>query len=92
MRRILIILLVSILYPSSFVRASFEEVEAGARTQSLGGAFTAIANDVYALNYNPAGLEQIQRKEIAIPESDQRLGKAVDRLVVVRVFFHLGCE
>lgn len=35
-------------------------VEVGARPLSMGGAYTAIADDYYALYYNPAGLGQIK--------------------------------
>ncbi len=47
------------------VRASFEETGIGARATALGGAFTAIADDVHAVYYNPAGLAQVQRKELS---------------------------
>src|SRR5687767_14173908 len=43
--------------------ASFEELPTGGRQAGLGHAFTAIADDVYAAYYNPAGLVQIKRSE-----------------------------
>jgi hypothetical protein len=39
--------------------------ESGARPASLGGAFTAISDDAFALLYNPAGLTQIKKKELS---------------------------
>ncbi|MCD6380394.1 UPF0164 family protein [bacterium] len=39
--------------------------ESGARPASLGGAFTAISDDAFALIYNPAGLTQIKKKELS---------------------------
>lgn len=38
--------------------------EVGAVSQSLGGAFTGVANDYSALYYNPAGLGQIQHVNV----------------------------
>lgn len=57
---VLLALLVS-LVPPSF--ASFEELPTGARASGLGNAFTAIADDVYSVYYNPAGLVQLHRSE-----------------------------
>lgn len=37
----------------------------GARTMGLGGAFGAIADDVHAIRYNPAGLVQISQNEFS---------------------------
>ncbi len=45
------------------VSANFVETELGARAMGMGGAFVAVADDVTALHWNPAGLatlEQIQ--------------------------------
>ena len=39
--------------------------ESGARPASLGGAFTAVSDDAFALVYNPAGLTQIRKKELS---------------------------
>ncbi len=47
-----------------FTGASFLKVSATARVQGLGGAFTAIANDINALYLNPAGLKDL--KETAV--------------------------
>lgn len=45
-------------------RAAFEDVGAGARGPGLGNAFVAIADDVYAVHYNPAGLGLLTRPEL----------------------------
>jgi len=36
--------------------ADFLKIDSGARSQGMGGAFTAVADDVNALTWNPAGL------------------------------------
>jgi len=38
----------------------------GARPLGMGGAFTAVSDDAFALLYNPAGLAQIRREEISL--------------------------
>ncbi|MBI4347817.1 MAG: tetratricopeptide repeat protein [Elusimicrobia bacterium] len=54
-----------LLLAASPALAAFEEKGAGARAPGLGNAFTAIADDVYAIHYNPAGLAQLERPELA---------------------------
>ncbi len=46
--------------------APFLEIGVGAKAQALGGAFTAIANDVSALYWNPAGITQIQSISLSV--------------------------
>ena len=46
-------------------RAAFEDLGAGARGPGMGNAFTAVADDVYAIYYNPAGLALLDRPELA---------------------------
>ena len=41
--------------------AQFLKIGPGARVDSLGGAFSAIANDVTTIYWNPAGLSQLER-------------------------------
>ncbi|MCR4295735.1 MAG: type IX secretion system membrane protein PorP/SprF, partial [Elusimicrobia bacterium] len=45
-------------------RAAFEDLGAGARAPGMGDAFTAIADDVYAIHYNPAGLGLLERPQL----------------------------
>ena len=44
--------------------ADFLTIDTGARSEGMGGAFTAMADDVTALTWNPAGLALISRPEV----------------------------
>jgi len=44
--------------------ANFVEVETGARAMGMGGAFIAVADDVTALHWNPAGLSAVDRVQV----------------------------
>lgn len=44
-------------------RAAFKENIWAARPSAMGGAFSAVSNDVSAIFFNPAGLSQIERPE-----------------------------
>lgn len=44
----------------------FEQTEAGARPASLGGAYTGLANDVWAIFYNPGGLANLREREASM--------------------------
>lgn len=44
--------------------AAYEDVGIGARVTGLGQAYTAVADDVYSIYYNPAGLATIERPEL----------------------------
>jgi long-chain fatty acid transport protein len=48
------------------LRNSFNPVGAGARGLGMGGAFIAVADDGTASSFNPAGLAQLRRTEIAL--------------------------
>lgn len=54
--------------------AAFEDAGAGARGPGLGDAFAAVADDVSAIHYNPAGLGQLRRTELATSYSRHFLG------------------
>jgi hypothetical protein len=47
---------VAVLLLAGVVQANFLETELGARAMGMGGAFVAVADDVTALHWNPAGL------------------------------------
>jgi len=49
--------------------ASFLKIGVGARPVGLGNAFTAIANDVTAINWNPGGLSQLTQRQISAMHS-----------------------
>lgn len=55
-------------------QAAFEDSGAGARAPGMGNAFTAIADDVYALHYNPAGLALLSRPELATSYTRHYMG------------------
>jgi len=44
--------------------AAYEDVGVGARVSGLGQAYTAVADDAYAVYYNPAGLATLDRAEL----------------------------
>ena len=46
-------------------RAAYEDVGVGARVTGLGHAYTAVADDAYAVYYNPAGLGFLDRPELS---------------------------
>src|SRR5260370_7758382 len=48
------------------LRNSFNPVGAGARGLGMGGAFIAVADDGTAASFNPAGLSQLRRTELAM--------------------------
>lgn len=55
-------------------RASFEDLGAGARGPGMGNAFTAVADDVFAMYYNPAGLALLERPELAAAHTQHLAG------------------
>lgn len=57
------LILAALLALSVPARASFEDNGAGARAPGMGDAFTALADDAYAVHYNPAGLAQLERPQ-----------------------------
>ncbi len=59
-------------------RAAFEDEGAGARAAGMGNAFTAIADDAYALHYNPAGLALLARPELAMSYTRHFMGLTDD--------------
>ncbi|OGR85075.1 MAG: hypothetical protein A3J74_08680 [Elusimicrobia bacterium RIFCSPHIGHO2_02_FULL_57_9] len=51
--------------PIGIAIAAYEDIGVGARATGLGSAFTAVADDAYAVHYNPAGLGLLYRPELA---------------------------
>ena len=54
----------------AFARATTLQVPLGARAVSMGGAFSAIADDGTATFWNPAGLPWIAHQEISVAHAD----------------------
>lgn len=65
MRQFIARSVLALVFAAAPARAAFEETGAGARAPGLGDAFAALADDVYALHYNPAGLAQLDRAQFA---------------------------
>jgi hypothetical protein len=60
MRKIVILLICIV----SFGFAIFEDLESGARAEGMAGAFTAVADDPSAIQFNPAGLNQLEKMSL----------------------------
>jgi len=54
--------------------ADFLKIGVGARPNAMGESFAAVANDAYALYYNPAGIAESDRNEIAFAHTDWFVG------------------
>ncbi len=65
MKRILTAAAFILALAGSAAQAAFEDQGAGARAPGLGNAFTALADDVYAIYYNPSGLAQLDRPQFS---------------------------
>jgi long-subunit fatty acid transport protein len=57
---------------------SFTPSGAGARAVGMGGAFIAVADDGTAASFNPAGLSQLQRSELALVYFARQVNSAID--------------
>lgn len=58
--------------------AAFLKIGTGARPEAMGGAYTAVANDISALHYNPAGLASLMKKEAGITHTEYLLDSKFD--------------
>jgi hypothetical protein len=54
--------------------AAYDDVGVSARAVGMSNAFTAVADDVYAIHYNPAGLATLNRPEFASSYSKLLMG------------------
>ncbi len=57
------------------IPSSFNPVGSGARAMGMGGSFIAIADDATAASWNPAGLIQLRKPEIALVVSSTKLSE-----------------
>jgi hypothetical protein len=64
MLRITTSTVVALLLLTGIVQANFVETELGARAMGMGGAFVAVADDVTALHWNPAGLAGLEGVQV----------------------------
>jgi len=62
---LLLVLSASSLYSAGKTAAESLLTGVGARPSALGGAYTALANDPFAMAYNPSGLARITRPQIS---------------------------
>ena len=72
----LLVLIIGVGAASAQTLLSLYELERGARPAALGGAFTGLADDAYALVYNPAALAFLERAS-AHGLVESRFGRAV---------------
>lgn len=67
--------------PIAFSHGGFEQIEGGARPRAIGGAFVGLADDVWAIQYNPAGLVRLPSPEFSGFYSPQPFGLVELRLL-----------
>jgi long-subunit fatty acid transport protein len=60
------------------IPSSFNPVGSGARAMGMGGSFISIADDATAASWNPAGLIQLRKPEIAVVFSATELNEDLD--------------
>lgn len=78
-KTLLVLTLAAVLCENAGVaRAAYDDVGVGARVTGLGNAFTAIADDVYSVYYNPAGLGALDRPMMATTYSRLHMGLTDD--------------
>ena len=58
--------------------AAFLKIGAGARPAAMGGAYTALADDVNAIYYNPGALARLRRQELGATHAEWLLGTKFD--------------
>lgn len=69
--------------------ASFLNIGTSARAISLGGAYVSVANDITAINYNPAGLARLRSNEI-MGQHTQWIGGISHDFMAVAMPTHIG--
>lgn len=74
MRQALVLVLAGTLFCVETGRAGFERTESGARSVCFGGAFVGLADDAWAVAFNPAGLARLRSAEFSAFYSPQPFG------------------
>lgn len=67
---------------------AFEDLGAGARAPGMGNAFTAVADDVYTIYYNPAGLSDLKNPEFSASYSKLYPGLSDDSNLGISQIVH----
>jgi len=65
LKTFLILLILGALMPRKIYAQAYSDIGVSARAVGMGNAFTAVADDVYSIYYNPAGLATLERPEFA---------------------------
>ena len=60
--------------------AAFLKLGVGARAIGMGGAYTAVADDVSAIAWNPAGLSSLAKRELGVTHAELAAGARYDFL------------
>ncbi|MFH2070617.1 MAG: LysM peptidoglycan-binding domain-containing protein [Elusimicrobiota bacterium] len=74
MKRITLLVFIAVVFPAQYVFADFEFLGAGARPAGLGNCYTAIADDVYGIYYNPGAVAFIRNPQVGTEYSRLWLG------------------
>lgn len=72
MRYIVLTILLIVANVAAF--SAFEQNEAGAKPYALGGAFVALADNAWAVFYNPAGIARLVHNEVSVFYLPQQFG------------------
>ncbi|MBI4860830.1 MAG: hypothetical protein HY815_11310 [Candidatus Riflebacteria bacterium] len=67
----LLVLVIGLLVLAMPTRAEFNDIVTGARPAGMGGAFVALADDINALYWNPAGLTLSRAPQIGAMKADE---------------------
>ena len=70
--------------------ASFLKIGIGARAVSMGGAYSAVSNDLSAIYWNPAGLGRMSQGEAAFNHIDWIAGIKYDNAAVALLIENVG--
>lgn len=70
--------------------AQFLKIGVGSRYQAMGEASVAIANDVYSMYWNPAGLTQVDNAQVSFTNVDYLLDVSLNYVGYVKRFEDVG--